>query len=61
MSKAKKEEKKSLKEKDAQHLRDDHESEGEAEEHQVHAVHPAQEDKVGRHGGAKVTWVETLN
>lgn len=38
------------------HLRDDHQSKSEAEEDQVHAVHPAQEDKVRCHRWPKVTW-----
>lgn len=31
------------------HLRDDHQSKSETKKNQVHAVHPAEEDKVGRH------------
>lgn len=41
------------------YLWDDDESESEAKQHQVHPVHPAQEDEVGGHRGAKVTWMET--
>ena len=37
------------------HLRDDHQSKSEAEEDEVHAVHPAQEDEVRRHRRPKVT------
>lgn len=42
-----------------QYLWDDDESESEAKKHQVHSVHPAQEDEVGGHRRAKVTWMET--